>query len=518
MRVFFSNRIYKKDLDEYTNISLNKLFEDYSSILHYAYKEVVSDARYGKNLTSLYLRVNFKYPDVLPYIQNTAMQDAKGIHKSRLELLKQERDNLHQKLSNTNKKLENTISYYNKLFAYKKLLINKKELVFDNKQQTFKKMPDGKIKVYKGKGKNRTCQTFDNTYLFECLYLQPELNKLKSRIGLLKFKINKLQSKLDMLNNKNFATRYIPAVQFGSKKLRKQGLTDSIKQQEYIHQRNCKFSVSGRNDSIDGNFVFNYDIDKHSLKIKTGYNNQYIVIENVAFRYGHKIINAYYEMQRVVAKGNGKGKPITYTIEDKGLYYIIKCSLEEELEITNYYKADGVIGIDCNLGFYSVCETNGNGSPLLMRDMVYEWKGKSSNQVKYNIEQTIKEIVLLANTTHKPIVIERLKFKGKEKLKDYNSNNSKNFNRNMFAYNKMLAQLIASAKRNGIEVYEVEPMYTSLIGKEKYMPYYKRSIHQMAALAIARRAMYTNKIESIPNKYKNCSSWQEVYKLVQKNK
>ena len=55
---------------------------------------------------------------------------------------------------------------------------------------------------------------------------------------------------------------------------------------------------------------------------------------------------------------------------------------------------------------------------------------------------------------------------------DYNSNNSKNFNRNMFAYHKMVNALMASAKRNGIEVYEVDAMYTSLIGKEKYQPYY----------------------------------------------
>ena len=137
MRVFFSNRIYKKDLDKYTLNELNKLFEDYSSILHYAYKEIVNDARYGKDNTSLYLRVNFKYPNVLPYIQNTAMQDAKGIHKSRLALIKEQKDILHQRLSNTNKKLENTIEYRDKLISYKQMLIDKKPLVFDNKQQTF---------------------------------------------------------------------------------------------------------------------------------------------------------------------------------------------------------------------------------------------------------------------------------------------------------------------------------------------------------------------------------------------
>ena len=517
MRVFFSNRIYKKDLDEYTFNGLNKLFEDYSSTLHYAYKEIVNDARYGSNVTSLYFRVENKFSNIPIYIRNTAIVDAKGIHKSRLALIKEQKDILHQRLSNTNKKLEDTIKYRNKLISYKQILIDKKPLVFDNKQQTFKKTPDGCIKIYRGKGKNKHCVTkYDNDYLFECLYLQPEIRKLKSRIGLLTFKINKLQSKLNQLDAVGYTNKYIPAVQFGTKHLRKQGLTNVNKQQEYNHQRNCRFSVSGRNDSVDGNFVFNYDTGNHSLKVKTGYKKECIVINNVVFRYGQDIINHYYEIQRTVAKGNGKGKPITYTIEDKGLYYIIKCSLEEEAEITNYYKANGVVAADCNLGFYSVCITDKKGSPLLMKDIHYEWFNKTSNQVKYNIEQCIKEIVDLANAVGKPLVIEDLKFKGLSKIKDYNSNSSKNFKSHMFCYTKMRDQLIASAKRNGIEVYLVNPMYTSLIGKEKYMPYYKRSIHQMAALAIARRAMYPNRTESIPNRYNDCSSWKEIYKIANK--
>ena len=64
------------------------------------------------------------------------------------------------------------------------------------------------------------------------------------------------------------------------------------------------------------------------------------------------------------------------------MYYIVKCSLEEDIEITNYCKADGVIGVDCNLGFFSICETNESGSPLLMRDMVWFMNGKEKPLIK----------------------------------------------------------------------------------------------------------------------------------------
>ena len=79
----------------------------------------------------------------------------------------------------------------------------------------------------------------------------------------------------------------------------------------------------------------------------------------------------------------------------------------------------------------------------------------------------------------------------------------------------MINALMASASKYGIEIYQVGAMYTSLIGKIKYQPYYKRSIHQMAALAIARRAMHPERTERIP-KRTNCSSWQEVYKTYKK--
>ena len=38
----------------------------------------------------------------------------------------------------------------------------------------------------------------------------------------------------------------------------------------------------------------------------------------------------------------------------------------------------------------------------------------------------------------------------------------------------------------------------------------------MAALAIARRAMYPDRTESIPKRHNDCSSWKEVYKIANK--
>ena len=55
------------------------------------------------------------------------------------------------------------------------------------------------------------------------------------------------------------------------------------------------------------------------------------------------------------------------------------------------------------------------------------------------------------------------------------------------AYNKIKQQIHSAAYRSGIEVIEINPAYTSTIGAVNYGKSYGISIHQGAALAIARR-------------------------------
>ncbi|KXB08367.1 hypothetical protein AKJ55_01150 [candidate division MSBL1 archaeon SCGC-AAA382M17] len=60
-------------------------------------------------------------------------------------------------------------------------------------------------------------------------------------------------------------------------------------------------------------------------------------------------------------------------------------------------------------------------------------------------------------------------------------------NQHEFAHSKFLEAVKRRAKREGVAVKEVNPAYTSIIGKNKYASYYHITIHQAAALAVARR-------------------------------
>ena len=513
--VIRSNRIYKKDLDCSTVVLITDAINEYNSIKRYAHKTYVNELRYPEDKAdkSLFFKVKDKYPETYTYILNSAINEAKAAHKSCDELVKDCRANTKERLNKTNKKQKKTIKYLQTLLDVKNACVehsqslDKAKVRFPKKQRTFKILPDGTIFVYKGKGKKRhIAYTFDNIVDFECQYLTPEIRRVKSRIGLLQSKINRCQSRIDLYNHKDYDTDYIKAVQFGSRKLRKQAQTDKKKKQKYNQQRNKIFTVSGRCDSKNGNFVFSYDTSLHLLTVKLKPGTQ--ISLNASFPYGQNILTDYYAKQRYVISEHLKGSPITYSIEDLGDYYIVKCMVETESEVTNYNKSDGVIGIDTNLGFFSVCETNAAGQPILFNDYHYEWHKKSSNQIKNNICNMVKELITYADSTHKPIVIEDLKFKGNKKLSDYNDKKSKNFKSNMFAYHKTLEALKSAANKHHIEVYIVSPQYTSLIGKVKFMPYYKRSVHQMAALTIARRCLELS--ETIPKRY-TYEDWKELY-------
>ncbi len=58
-----------------------------------------------------------------------------------------------------------------------------------------------------------------------------------------------------------------------------------------------------------------------------------------------------------------------------------------------------------------------------------------------------------------------------------------------FAYSKIIELIKSRSYDKGIEVIEINPAYTSKIGKFKYQNKYKLTTHQAAALVIARRGL-----------------------------
>ena len=58
-----------------------------------------------------------------------------------------------------------------------------------------------------------------------------------------------------------------------------------------------------------------------------------------------------------------------------------------------------------------------------------------------------------------------------------------------FSYGKVKAYFISRGYRRGVEINQVNPAYSSVIGRVKFMERYGLSVHQAAALVLARRSL-----------------------------
>ena len=92
-----------------------------------------------------------------------------------------------------------------------------------------------------------------------------------------------------------------------------------------------------------------------------------------------------------------------------------------------------------------------------------------------------------ARQAGKPVVIERLDFKRKKAQLE---GESRGYSRMLssFSYGKIKAYFISRGYRQGVG-YQVNPAYSSVIGRVKFMERYGLTVHQAAALALARRLL-----------------------------
>ena len=67
-----------------------------------------------------------------------------------------------------------------------------------------------------------------------------------------------------------------------------------------------------------------------------------------------------------------------------------------------------------------------------------------------------------------------------------------------FSYGKVKAYFLSRGCRQGVEVHQVNPAFSSVVGRVKFMERYGLSVHQAAALALARRLLGCS--ESIPRR------------------
>ena len=222
-------------------------------------------------------------------------------------------------------------------------------------------------------------------------------------------------------------------------------------------------------------------------------------------RYGipARLFNADYAAYRrehgeKAARATNLGQAISYRFkrDGKGWRVFVSTRMMDVPVVTD--RKRGTIGVDLNADHLAVAETNGSGNYVNAWQVPLVTYGKSTHQAEALIGDAVAGVVQYACEVGKPIVIERLDFRQKKAALE---GESRKYSRMLssFSYGKIKAYFISRGYREGVEIHQVNPAFSSVIGRVKFMERYWLIVHQAAALVLARRSLGFS--ERIPRRW-----------------
>ena len=224
---------------------------------------------------------------------------------------------------------------------------------------------------------------------------------------------------------------------------------------------------------------------------------KYIIMEEVRFAYGHEQIVAalasnleYAQYRRQhgekAARATALGQAISYRFkrDAKGWRVFVTTRMMDVPVVTD--RRRGAIGVDLNADHLAVAETDPSGNYVNAFRVPLSTYGRSAHQAAAIIGDAVARVVAYARGVGKPIAIEKLDFRQKKAALE---GESRRYSRMLssFSYGRIKAGFISRGYRQGVEIHQVNPAYSSVIGRVKFMERYGLTVHQAAALVLARR-------------------------------
>lgn len=209
---------------------------------------------------------------------------------------------------------------------------------------------------------------------------------------------------------------------------------------------------------------------------------QWLTIPPVRFPYGQQVLEAAVAAGQAVSyrfvRRERKGRDVWY----------VHATVERAAADVETHGAAGAVGVDLHPAHVDVAEVDRFGNPLHTRSLPVAIQGRTADQVSAALGEVVAEVVAQARSAGKPVVVERLDFREKQaRLREVSDRQARMLS--AFAYRQFHVLLRSRAGREGVEVLEVNPAYTSVIGLAKFGPGYGLSPHASAAVAIARRGL-----------------------------
>jgi IS605 OrfB family transposase len=272
---------------------------------------------------------------------------------------------------------------------------------------------------------------------------------------------------------------------------------------EWEQVRSSQFFVLGSQDETAGNQSCQASVAADgslNLQIRLpdalAAHGKHVILSDVHFAYGHEaLVAALASSRRIQCQTKAGtqtvkrvGTALSYRFVRDACGWRIFVSVEaQSVEVTSR-KDLGAVGMDINADHLALSETDRFGNLIGVRRIELVTYGKTTDQAKALISDAAARIVAQAHAAGKPVVMEALNFqKKKTELETVKSKQSRLLS--SFAYGKVISSIKAVAFRAGVEVVEVNPAYTSVIGAVNHAQAKGISVHQGAAYVIARRGL-----------------------------
>lgn len=273
--------------------------------------------------------------------------------------------------------------------------------------------------------------------------------------------------------------------------------------QDWLAERSSQFFVLGSKDESAGCQGCQATVAQDgtlSLQLRLPdalqAHGKHLPLTGIRFAYGHaQIVAALNTSVRIPAttkagaatlKRTGAALCYRFVRDAKGWRVFVSC--QAQAVKINTSSSVGAIGMDVNADHLAVSETDRFGNLVATRRIDLHTYGQSSDQAKALIGDAAVSMVEQARQAGKPVVIEKLNFQ-KKKAEREAVNRKQARMLSSFACNKVASSIKAAAFRAGVEVIEVNPAYTSVIGAVNHARRNGISVHQGAAMAIARRGL-----------------------------
>ena len=228
-------------------------------------------------------------------------------------------------------------------------------------------------------------------------------------------------------------------------------------------------------------------LDKHGKKI---------LLETVRFGYGADVItdaltvrerwgrNKQQKPEKKLSRGS-----IAVRIKRDGDDWRLIVQVARHNDLTP--EKGGMISVDFNDGFLAVANVGADGN-CARRDLhrfdVGSYGG-TDEQRRDAMAKAALDVVRLAVATNRPITIEKLDFKRKKaELREGDSPRRARM-LTALAFSQFRQMVTMRAARNGVRVIEVNPAFTSFMGRVRYAQRLGTDVHHAAAVVIARRGM-----------------------------